>query len=113
MRLQGEVRLWIAKGAIESATDACSLVPEARGPGTMSLSELHPLNDGEIAKLPAKPGVYVLFRIQIPVQVDSASNLRRDVQSAKARASGATHFAAEVLEPEAIDARLADLRKQL
>jgi hypothetical protein len=81
----------------------------------VALSELHPLSRNEIAKLPAKPGVYVLFQVQIPVHADTAKNLRRSLLVAKAKFAGATHFAVEVIEKDSrgVVQRLGQLRKEL
>jgi hypothetical protein len=81
----------------------------------VALSELHPLSRNEIAKLPAKPGVYVLFQVQIPVHADAAKNLRRSLLAAKAKFAGATHFAVEVIEKDSLGVvqRLGHLRKEL
>ena len=61
----------------------------------MALDEFHPFNDGEIAKTPQEPGVYLIFQIQIPVHLDAADNLRKAVRAAKAEFPSATHFAVE------------------
>jgi excinuclease UvrABC nuclease subunit len=79
----------------------------------MALNELHPFNDAEIAKLPAKPGVYVFFQIEVAVHVDSAANLRKAVQTAKARFPAASHFSVEARSPRTSVQRVNNLRQQL
>ena len=58
----------------------------------MSLSELHPLVPAEIAKVPDKLGIYVLFQIQIPIHTAVAADLQKTLKAAKADFPGATHF---------------------
>jgi hypothetical protein len=62
---------------------------------SVALHEFHPLNDGEIAKIPPKAGIYLLFQIQVPVHVDGAENLQKAVRAAKKDFPRATHFAIE------------------
>ncbi|MBZ5706848.1 MAG: hypothetical protein LAN63_15975 [Acidobacteriia bacterium] len=79
----------------------------------MALQELHPFNDAEIAKLPEKPGVYILFQIEVAVHVDSAGNLRKGVRTAKARFPAASHFSVETLSTRALAQRVKHLRQEL
>jgi hypothetical protein len=79
----------------------------------MALHELHPLCDAEIAGLPASPGVFVLFQIEVAVHVDSATNLRKGLRAAKAKFPGASHFSVEPLDPQGLSARVEQLRSQL
>jgi hypothetical protein len=79
----------------------------------MALHELHPFNDAEIDRLPEKPGVYVLFQIEVAVHVDSAGNLRNGVRAAKARFPAASHFSAETLSTRALVPRVRHLRQEL
>ena len=58
----------------------------------MPLTELHPLVPAEIAKVPDKPGIYVLFQIQIPIHTGVAADLQKSLKTAKADFPGATHF---------------------
>jgi hypothetical protein len=79
------------------------------------LHELHPFTDAEVANLPSKRGVYVLFQVQIPLHADGAVNLRKSLLAAKAKFPGATHFSVEALGPSAgsVAQRLRALRKEL
>jgi hypothetical protein len=81
----------------------------------MALHELHPLSDGEIAKLPQKPGVYVFFHIEVAVHVDGAQNLRKELLRAKAQFPAATHFSVEMAESngQGVARRVQQLREQL
>jgi hypothetical protein len=79
----------------------------------MPLSELHPLCDVEIVNLPAKPGVFVLFQIEVPVHADGAGNLRQALRSARSRFPQASHFSVELLDSQAVPARIQQLRTQL
>jgi len=81
----------------------------------MALHELHPFQRGEIAKLPQKPGVYVLFQIEVAIHADGARNLRRELRAAKAKFPAATHFAVETpaASSRAIVQRVRQLRKDL
>src|SRR2546427_11425949 len=63
----------------------------------MALHELHPFSRLEIAKVPQKRGVYVLFQIENPIHADGAENLRKGLLRGKAEFPGATHFSAETL----------------
>lgn len=66
----------------------------------MALHELHPFIRSEIGKLPEKPGVYVLFQVQIPLHADGGANLRKTLRAARAKFPHASHFAVEVLPTE-------------
>ena len=79
----------------------------------MALHELHPFNPTEIAKLPQKPGVYVLYQVQTPRHADSAEDLRNGLLTAKAKFPAATHFAVETLDSgrPALARRLRQLRQ--
>lgn len=79
----------------------------------MALHELHPLCDAEIAQLPEKPGVFVLFQIEVAVHADQAANLRKALRTAKASFPSASHFSVETLAPRALAPRVQQLRKQL
>ncbi len=81
----------------------------------MALHELHPLQPGEIEKLPPKAGVYVLFQIEVAIHVDGARNLRREVGAARAKFPAATHFAVETLarNGRALTERVRQLRRDL
>jgi hypothetical protein len=79
----------------------------------MALHELHPFCDAEIANLPTKPGVYVLFQIEVAVHADWAGNLRQGLSAAKAKFPSASHFSVETLAPRALAPRVQQLRKQL
>ncbi len=72
----------------------------------MALDQFHPICESEIAKVPRKPGVYVLFQIQIPIHADSAANLRKELVRAKGRFPRASHFAVEPMNGAARDIRL-------
>jgi hypothetical protein len=65
------------------------------------LSHFHPLCDGEIARLPETPGVYLMFQLQVPLQVDGALNLRLAVQRARSQFPRATHFSVETVSSAA------------
>ena len=88
-----------------------SLVYHAR----VGLHELHPLTREEIDKQPGTSGIYVLFQVQIPVHVEEAHDLRQALVAAKARFTGATHFAAEAIPAggPALAQRLRQLRQEL
>lgn len=79
----------------------------------MGLHELHPFSDAEIAGLPATPGVYVLFQIEIAIHVDCATNLRKGLRAAQEKFPAASHFSVESLELRALPARVEQLKKQL
>jgi hypothetical protein len=79
----------------------------------MALHELHPFCDAEIASLPTKPGVYVLFQIEVAIHADSAVNLRKGLRAARAKFPNASHFSAEVLSAPDLAPRVEQLRKQL
>ena len=79
----------------------------------MSLQELHPLNDAELANVSDTCGVYVLFQLENPLLADTAENLKRELRSAKAKFPNATHFSVEPLSRRAIARRLRQLRKDL
>ena len=63
----------------------------------VALDELHSLTDAEIARLPGKPGIYMLFQVQIPLHADAARNLRQGLRAARSSFPRATHFAVEVV----------------
>jgi len=71
----------------------------------MALHELHPFIRSEIGMLPEKPGVFVLFQVQIPLHADGGANPRKALRGARARFPQATHFAVEVLPTEGDVAR--------
>ena len=79
----------------------------------MALHELHPLCAAEIAQLPAKPGVFVLFQIEVAVHADHAANLRKGLRAAKTNFPNASHFSVEMLGTRALAPRVQQLRKQL
>jgi hypothetical protein len=61
----------------------------------MGLGEWHPFCESEIERVPAIAGVFVLFRIEVPVHVAGAANLRKALRAAKTEHAAATHFAIE------------------
>ena len=67
----------------------------------------------EVAKVPQKAGVYVLFQLENPLHVGRASNLRKGVRAAKTKYPGAMYFAVEVLAASKIAARLHKLKEEL
>jgi hypothetical protein len=81
----------------------------------MGLHELHPFTDAEIAGAPPEAGIYVLFQVETPLHVDSASNLRQRLGREKSRLPQATHFAIETGHRSPRDAaqRLETLKKEL
>ncbi|HVO81940.1 MAG TPA: hypothetical protein VMT28_14485 [Terriglobales bacterium] len=79
----------------------------------MALHELHPFCEAEIALLPAKAGVYVLFQIEVAVHVDSTANLRQGLRAAKAKFPYASHFSVETPDPQALLPRVRQLRNEL
>ena len=79
----------------------------------MGLDELHPFCESEVAKTPQKPGVYVLFQIQIPLHVDGARNLRSALRAARRTYPAASHFSIEILGMNALPPRLQQLKKDL
>jgi hypothetical protein len=79
----------------------------------MPLHEFHPICEGEIAKIPAQPGVYLLFQIQIPLHVDGTPNLRDALQDIKSSFPRATHFAVEQNPEPALAERVQKLRHEL
>ena len=80
----------------------------------MALHELHPFIRSEIRKLPEKPGVFVLFQVQIPLHADGGRNLRKALHAARARFPPATHFAVEVLPTERdVASRLCQVAQEL
>ncbi|PYX58502.1 MAG: hypothetical protein DMG73_10555 [Acidobacteria bacterium] len=81
----------------------------------MPLDELHPFNDAEIANIPAKRGVYVLYQLQNPLDANGSGNLRTAVIRAKAGLPNATHFAVEILDvsASALRARVRKLRQEM
>jgi hypothetical protein len=74
----------------------------------MPLHELHPLTDAEIARLPQKPGIFILFQVQIPRHADAARNLRQGLRAARKSFPRATHFGVEI--PAAEDEEAAAAR---
>ena len=78
----------------------------------MGLGEWHPFCESEIERTPAARGVFVLFRIEVPVHVAGASNLRKALRAAKTEHAAATHFA---VEPSTADTeeRVSQLREEL
>lgn len=81
----------------------------------MALDQFHPFCDSEIAKVPQKRGVYVLFQIQIPIFADSAKNLRAELVRARERFPRASHFAVEPAQgnAEKIHQRVRELQERL
>jgi hypothetical protein len=79
----------------------------------MPLHELHPLVSSELAKVPQKAGVYVLFQLENPLAVGRASNLQQALRAAQAEYPGAMYFAVEVLVASKITARLRQLEQEL
>jgi excinuclease UvrABC nuclease subunit len=79
----------------------------------VGLHELHPFRKTEIAKLPRKPGVYVLFLVQNPIYAGSAADLRSGLGRAKAAFPKATHFSAEAVARGAVAKKLRQLRDKL
>ena len=67
----------------------------------MALDQFHPLSSSEIAKVPQKRGVYLLFQIQIPIHAGSAENLRKELVRARRKFSGASHFSMETMNGDA------------
>lgn len=80
----------------------------------MPLHEFHPFSDAEIAKIPQKSGVFLIFQVEVPVHVDGAKDLRSAVRKARPLYPAATHFAVEPIDGErAISERLQLLRREL
>lgn len=80
----------------------------------MPLSEWHPFNHAELSRVPDKPGVYVLYQVQIPIYVGGTEGLRGTLQAAKRQFGGATHFSVEYCDsPGRLKSRLAKLKKEL
>ena len=80
----------------------------------MALHELHPFIRSEIGRLPEKPGVYVLFQVQIPLHAGGGANLRKSLRAARAKFPHATHFAVEVLLPtQDVTSRLRQVEQEL
>jgi hypothetical protein len=81
----------------------------------MGLDQFHPFCDPEIAKVPRKPGVFVLFQIQIPIHVDSAEDLRKGLVRGKRQFPGASHFSVEAVTGDArsIRHRVREIRERL
>lgn len=81
----------------------------------MALDQFHPFCDSEIAKVPQKRGVYVLFQIQIPIHAGSAKNLRTELVRARERFPRASHFAVEPSQGNAqnIRRRVSELQERL
>jgi hypothetical protein len=79
----------------------------------MALHEWHPFVNEEISRVPAKPGVYILYQVQIPLCADGASNLRQRLLAEKAKFPRATHFAIEETDGSSLSQRVSDLRQQL
>jgi hypothetical protein len=79
----------------------------------MSLQELHPFNDAELATVSDKCGVYVLFQLENPLLADTAENLKRELRAAKAKFPAATHFSVEPLSRRVMLRRARELRREL
>jgi hypothetical protein len=81
----------------------------------MPLHELHPFSDSEIAQVPQKRGVYVLFQVENPIYADGAQNLRKGVLRGKEQFPRATHFAVETLSTNAraFSQRVRKLRQEM
>jgi hypothetical protein len=81
----------------------------------MSLSELHPFVEAEVATVPAASGLYMLFQVENPIHADQADNLRQRLRQEKHNFPRATHFSVEsgyAGEAERA-ARLAQVRAEL
>ena len=79
----------------------------------MPLHELHPLVASELAKVPRKAGVYVLYQLENPLAAGRSANLRKTLGAAKGKYPGAMYFAVEVLPASEIAARLRQLEEEL
>jgi hypothetical protein len=79
----------------------------------MSLSEFHPFDPGEVAKVPDCPGVYLLFQIQIPLYVDGGDNLRKALTQGKAQFPAATHFSIETVPAARVCERVQEVMTEL
>lgn len=81
----------------------------------MALDQFHPLCDSEIAKVPQKKGVYVLFQIQIPIHAAGAGNLRKELIRAREQFPRASHFAVEPIKGDArsVRERVSELQERL
>ena len=81
----------------------------------MSIYQLRPFTRAEIASIPAKPGVFVLFQVENHIYVGGGANVRKLLQSAKPKFTEATHFAVEITDASAaaIRDRVGNLREQL
>jgi hypothetical protein len=81
----------------------------------MALHELHPFSDWEIAQVPQKRGVYILFQVESPIHADGAENLRKGIVGAKEKFPRATHFAVETLSSNAraFSQRVRKLKKEM
>lgn len=79
----------------------------------MSLNEFHPFHPSELAKVPERPGVYLLFQIQIPVYVDGGDNLRKALRDGKSQYPGATHFSIEEVPADRVRHRVNEVIAEL
>ncbi len=81
----------------------------------MPIHELHPFSEPEIARVPQKRGVYVLFQVENPIHADGAENLRKGVLRGKEKFPRATHFAVETLSSNAraFSQRVRKLREEM
>jgi hypothetical protein len=79
----------------------------------MPLYELHTFTDEEVAKVSPESGIFVLYQVENPIAAESATDLRRALQDAKAAHPRATHFAIETLPSDKIADRLCSVRDDL
>lgn len=67
----------------------------------------------QIARVPAKSGVYVLYQLQIPLHAEGATNLRKQLTAARKQFPRATHFAVELIAPDELSQRVDQLQQEL
>lgn len=79
----------------------------------MALYEWRPFIKEQIARVPAKAGVFVLYQLQIPLHADGTSNLRKRLLEARKHYPRATHFAVEVNETADLSQRVTQLQQEL
>ena len=79
----------------------------------MPIYELHLFNKTEVALVPPKAGVFVLYQLENAIVAEGAGDLRKSLRAALKKFPAATHFATEILPGREVTLRAQKLKEEL